>query len=45
MGREVVVVVSDGRLDFGPWEQIFSARRYGWHASLMDAVASGCWSN
>lgn len=23
MGREVVVAVSDARLDFGPWEQIF----------------------
>jgi secondary thiamine-phosphate synthase enzyme len=23
MGREVVVAVSSGRLDFGPWEQIF----------------------
>ncbi len=23
MGREVVVAISDGRLDFGPWEQIF----------------------
>ncbi len=23
MGREVVVAVSDGNLDFGPWEQIF----------------------
>ncbi|MGB2982786.1 MAG: secondary thiamine-phosphate synthase enzyme YjbQ [Candidatus Bipolaricaulia bacterium] len=23
MGREVVVGVTDGRLDFGPWEQIF----------------------
>ena len=23
MGREVVVAVSQGRLDFGPWEQIF----------------------
>ena len=23
MGREVVVAVSRGRLDFGPWEQIF----------------------
>ncbi len=23
MGREVVVAVSDGALDFGPWEQIF----------------------
>ncbi|MBS0011621.1 MAG: secondary thiamine-phosphate synthase enzyme YjbQ [Bacteroidales bacterium] len=23
MGREAVVAVSEGRLDFGPWEQIF----------------------
>jgi len=23
MGREVVVAVTDGRLDFGPWEQVF----------------------
>ena len=23
MGREVVVAVTKGRLDFGPWEQIF----------------------
>ena len=23
MGREVVVAVTAGRLDFGPWEQIF----------------------
>jgi len=23
MGREVVVAVSDGKMDFGPWEQIF----------------------
>jgi secondary thiamine-phosphate synthase enzyme len=23
MGREVMVAVSDGKLDFGPWEQIF----------------------
>ena len=23
MGREVVVAVSEGKLDFGPWEQIF----------------------
>ena len=25
MGREVVVAVTKGRLDFGPWEQIFYA--------------------
>jgi secondary thiamine-phosphate synthase enzyme len=23
MGREVVVAITDGRLDFGPWGQIF----------------------
>ncbi len=23
MGREVVCAISDGKLDFGPWEQIF----------------------
>lgn len=23
MGRQVIVAVTDGRLDFGPWEQIF----------------------
>jgi secondary thiamine-phosphate synthase enzyme len=23
MGREVVVTITDGKLDFGPWEQIF----------------------
>jgi len=25
MGREVVVAVTDGKLDFGPWEQIYYA--------------------
>ena len=25
MGREVVVAITGGRLDFGPWEQIFYA--------------------
>jgi len=23
MGREVVIAITDGRLDFGPWEQVF----------------------
>ena len=32
MGREVVVAVTDGRLDFGPWEQIF----YGEFDGLRD---------
>lgn len=23
MGREIVVAITDGKLDFGPWEQVF----------------------
>ena len=42
MGREVVVAVTNGRLDgstelaevFGTWARIFQARRDGWHVSL-----------
>jgi secondary thiamine-phosphate synthase enzyme len=30
MGREVVVAITDGRLDFGPWEQIFYGEFDGW---------------
>jgi len=29
MGREVVVAITAGRLDFGPWEQIFYGEFYG----------------
>jgi len=29
MGREVVVAVSAGKLDFGPWEQIFYGEFHG----------------
>jgi len=25
MGREVVIAISEGRFDFGPWEQVFYA--------------------
>jgi len=25
MGREIVAAVTEGRLDFGPWEQIYYA--------------------
>lgn len=32
MGREVIVAVTNGRLDFGPWEQIF----YGEFDGLRD---------
>ena len=31
MGREVVVAVTDGKLDFGPWEQIFYGEFDGKH--------------
>ena len=37
MGREVVVAVTGGRLDFGPWEQIF----YGEFEAACGANA--CW--
>ena len=29
MGREVVVAITGGHLDFGPWEQIFYGEFYG----------------
>ncbi|MGX6642785.1 secondary thiamine-phosphate synthase enzyme YjbQ [Legionella pneumophila] len=31
MGREVVVAITEGRLDFGPWEQIFYGEFDGRH--------------
>jgi secondary thiamine-phosphate synthase enzyme len=30
MGREVVVAITNGKLDFGPWEQIFYGEFDGW---------------
>lgn len=36
LGREVVVAITKGKLDLGPWEQIFTA-------SSMAGAASGCW--
>ncbi len=36
MGREVVVAVTDGALDFGPWEQIF-------YYELDGLRKKGCW--
>ena len=36
MGREVVVAITDGKLDFGPWEQIF----YG---EFDGRDGSACW--
>ncbi len=40
MGREVVVAVTKGRLDFGAWERIF----YGEFAATAGSGGSGCWS-
>ena len=34
MGREVVIAVMDGRLDFGTWEQIF----YGEYDGMRDKL-------
>ena len=30
MGREVVVAVTEGKLDFGTWEHIFHGEVDGW---------------
>ena len=35
MGREVVVAITAGELDFGPWEQIFYGRRRKWASALL----------
>ena len=35
MGREVVVAVTAGRLDFGPWEQIFYGEFDGLRPKLV----------
>jgi secondary thiamine-phosphate synthase enzyme len=35
MGREVVVAITAGQLDFGPWEQIFYGEFDGWRAKRV----------
>lgn len=35
MGREVVVAVTNGKLDFGPWEQIFYGEFDGYRAKRV----------
>ena len=35
MGREVVVAVTNGKLDFGPWEQIFYGEFDGFRAKRV----------
>ncbi len=37
MGREIVVAITNGRLDSGSWEQISAG-------SLMGGAGNGCWS-
>ena len=41
MGREVVVAVTEGRLDFGPWEQIFYGEFDGRRAKRVLVKAIG----
>ena len=36
MGREVVAAVTEGRLDFGPWEQIFYGEFDGMRMLITD---------
>ena len=35
MGREVVIAVTNGKLDFGPWEQVFFGEFDGRRAKLV----------
>jgi secondary thiamine-phosphate synthase enzyme len=41
MGREVVVAITDGKLDFGPWEQIFYGEFDGRRAKRVLIKAIG----
>ncbi|MTI96610.1 MAG: YjbQ family protein [Firmicutes bacterium] len=42
MGREVVVAITEGRLDLGTWEQIFygefDGKRPNWHCTVVDTA-------
>jgi hypothetical protein len=44
MGREVVVAVTEGRLDFGTWERILGVSWMADTGVLMAGGGSGCWS-
>ncbi len=35
MGREVVIAITKGKLDFGPWEQIFYGEFDGWRVKRV----------
>ena len=42
MGREVVVAITDGKLDFGPWEQIFYGEFDGRRRKRVLVKVIGC---
>jgi len=42
MGREVVVAITDGKLDFGPWEQIFYGEFDGRRKKRVLVKVIGC---
>ena len=42
MGREVVVAVTNGRLDFGTWERIFSGQAEGLARESRRAAPEAC---
>jgi secondary thiamine-phosphate synthase enzyme len=44
MGREVLVAVTSGRLDFGTWERILGVSHLADTGVLTAAGGSGCWS-
>ena len=43
MGREVVVAITNGHLDFGPWEQIFYGEFDGRRRKLVLIKIIGEW--
>jgi len=43
MGREVVVAITQGRLDFGPWEQIFYGEFDGQRQKRVLVKIIGTW--
>jgi hypothetical protein len=42
MGREVVVAIAGGRLDFGPWEQIFYGKFDGISKHSISLLLTPC---
>lgn len=44
MGREVVVAITNGKLDFGPWEQIFYGEFDGGRRKRVGSGDRPCFS-